>query len=157
MSTHAKRSPSGAPGWLECAGWASDSKGSKFADEGTDAHDLAARCLLDDSSAFAHMGETLPLGTVVNQEMCIAIDDYLEYVRDVVRSTGGTLMVEQRLSIEGITGEAGAHGTADVVILAGDELIVIDLKYGRGVAVEADHNPQLQIYAAAAAEEFALV
>jgi hypothetical protein len=43
-----------------------------------------------------------------------------------------------------------------VVILAGDELIVIDLKGGRGVAVEADNNPQLQIYALAAMEQFGL-
>jgi hypothetical protein len=138
------------------AGMPDDS--SKFADEGTDAHDLAARCLLDDSSAFAHMGETLPLGTVVNQEMCIAVDDYTTYVRDVVKATGGELLVEQRLPIGHLTGEADAHGTSDVVVITPTGLlIVIDLKYGRGVAVEADNNPQLQIYALAALEHFGLV
>jgi hypothetical protein len=43
------------------------------------------------------------------------------------------------------------------VILAGDELIVIDLKYGRGVHVDAEDNPQLQIYALAALREFDVV
>lgn len=57
---------------------------------------------------------------------------YVNFVRDVVESTGGMLMVEQRLSIEHITGEAGAKGTADAVILAGDTLIVIDAKFGSG-------------------------
>ena len=66
------------------------------------------------------------------------------------------LFVEQRLPISGITGEADAHGTSDTVIVAGDELIVVDLKYGRGVAVEADNNPQLQIYALAALRQFSL-
>jgi hypothetical protein len=88
--------------------------------------------------------------------MCIAIDDYLEYVRDVVRSTGSQMLVEQRLNIEGITGEPGAKGTTDTALLAPRELGIVDLKFGRGVAVEADHNPQLQIYALAALDEFGL-
>jgi hypothetical protein len=132
---------------------------STFAAEGTAMHTVAERCLLDGSTAFAHMGLGVPVGdqvVTVNQEMCIAIDDYLAYVRDVVQATGGEMLVEQRLSIEHLTGEPGAEGTADVVILAGDELIVIDLKGGRGVAVEADNNPQLQIYALAAMEQFGL-
>lgn len=66
------------------------------------------------------------------------------------------LFVEQRLPIAHLTGEDDAHGTADAVIVAGDELIVVDLKYGRGVAVLADDNPQLQIYALAALAEFSL-
>jgi len=49
-------------------------------------------------------------------------------------------MVEQRLSIEAITKEPGAKGTSDAVILAGEELVIVDLKYGRGVKVDADEN-----------------
>jgi hypothetical protein len=45
-------------------------------------------------------------------------------------------MVEQRLPLVSITGEQ-AHGTADAVILADDEIIVIDLKFGMGVQIYA--------------------
>lgn len=79
---------------------------------------------------------------------------YVRYVQDLVRSTGGDLLVEQRLPIGHITGEEGAHGTSDAVILAGGELIIVDAKFGRGVPVSAEDNPQLQIYALAALREF---
>jgi hypothetical protein len=59
-------------------------------------------------------------------------------------------MVEQALDLAAITGEAGAQGTADAVIVAGSRLHVIDLKYGRGVRVDAERNPQLILYALAA-------
>ena len=159
MIAHAIRSPSGASGWLECAGWASDSKGSKYADEGTAAHELAATCLSCSTETRDHLGVAVDVGAntfVVDDEMALAVGDYVGYVRDVVKGTGGELLVEQKLSIEAITGEAGAKGTSDAVILAPGELIIADLKYGRGVPVEADNNPQLQIYALAAMDEFSL-
>jgi hypothetical protein len=157
QSKHAERSPSGAAGWMECAGWQSDSTGSKFADEGTDAHEVAANCLTNATEAATYKGVQMGKGHIVNDEMVLAVQDYVDYVRGVVAATNGTLLVEQRLPITDITGEPGAHGTSDVVILAADELIVIDLKYGRGVPVDAADNPQLQIYALAALTEFGLV
>lgn len=159
MSAHAQRSPSGSPGWLECAGWTSDEKGSKYANEGSAAHELAATCLTDGSDTRAHLGEQITIDKdtfTVDDEMALAVGDYVSYIRDVVKGTGGELLVEQKLSIEAITGEPGAKGTSDAVILAPGELIIADLKYGRGVPVEADDNPQLQIYALAAIDEFSL-
>ena len=161
MSAHAKRSPSGAAGWLECAGWQSDSKGSKFADEGTVAHEVAARCLTGDVQASSFLGWDIAIDggqpVKVTDEMVLGVQDYVDYVRDLVKATSGTLMVEQRLPIQSITGEDDAHGTSDVVILTADELIIVDLKFGRGVPVAADDNPQLQIYGLAALREFSLV
>ncbi|MDR2559867.1 MAG: DUF2800 domain-containing protein, partial [Oscillospiraceae bacterium] len=45
-------------------------------------------------------------------------------------------------------------GTCDCVIVADDELIVIDFKYGRGVQVEADDNSQMRLYALGALTMF---
>lgn len=45
----------------------------------------------------------------------------------------------------------GGFGTADAVILSDGEIHVIDLKYGKGVAVPAEGNPQLRLYALGAA------
>ena len=49
-----------------------------------------------------------------------------------------------------------AFGTADAVIIADDLMEVIDFKYGKGVKVDADHNPQMMIYALGALDEFLL-
>lgn len=61
---------------------------------------------------------------------------------------------EKTLDISFITGEAGATGTADVVIVMPDELVILDLKYGMTL-IEAEENEQLLIYGAAAVKHFA--
>lgn len=48
-------------------------------------------------------------------------------------------------------------GTADCIMIGGDKLLVADFKYGKGVRVEAENNPQMQIYALGAWKKFNLV
>ena len=74
---------------------------------------------------------------VVDADMARHVQTYVDYVRDLVKNTGGTLLVEQRLPIGDITGEDDAHGTSDAVILTDTEVIVVDLKFGRGERVDA--------------------
>lgn len=138
MTTHARYSPSGYAGWSACADWESDPTGSAYADEGTLAHEVAA-AVLTGGPIPAHDSEMRP---------------YVKVYTDFVRNLGGDLLVEQSLPIEFMTGEAGAVGTADAVIARGEELIVVDLKYGRGVRVDAEGNGQLRMYGAAALEQF---
>ncbi len=158
MSTHAILSPSSASRWLHCPGSVAldaqyEDNGSDFADEGTAAHELAAMALTNGNDAAAYLGRVIQVngkGWEVTAEMAGHVQKYVDYVR----ALGGELMVEQRLSIEHLTGEPGGKGTADAVIMLGDEIIIVDLKYGRGVQVEADKNEQLAIYALAALHEF---
>ena len=157
MSQHAIASPSGASGWLACAGWRASGESSEFAREGTAAHEVAAMALLDERDAAAYIGRLIEVEgqfIPVTSEMAQSVQAYVDYVRDLVRAAGGTLLIEQRLSIEPLTGEPGAAGTSDAVILAGDELLIVDLKFGRGVRVDAQDNEQLQIYALGALHQF---
>lgn len=50
--------------------------------------------------------------------------------------------------------EETAWGTADVIIARGTELIVVDFKYGRGVEVSAERNPQMSLYALGALQAY---
>ena len=167
MSTHATLSPSSAARWMACPGsvaltqYLPDDAGSSYAAEGTVAHEVAARCLASSSvQAKDHIGWQMTVdgrSWTVDADMAHFVQAYVDYVRGVAQAAGGQLLVEQRLPISEWTGEPDAHGTSDVVILAPGELIVVDLKFGRGVAVEAERNPQLQIYALGALREFEMV
>jgi hypothetical protein len=66
-------------------------------------------------------------------------------------------LVERQVSIGHLTGEEGATGTADAIILKGNEIVVIDLKYGMGVKVDAVNNPQLMMYALGALHDYDMV
>lgn len=159
-------------------------EGSGYADEGTCAHFLAAFCLTnkrdpikyvntpitilkdretgETTEAFAaNAGESETREEVYrltpDLEFVQYVQDYVDYVRSVAQATNGLIHVEQRMSLEHLTGESGAEGTSDTVIVTDDELIIVDLKFGRGVTVSATHNPQLLMYASAANARFGLV
>ena len=120
-----------------------------YADEGTAAHELAAMALNNNNDTDAYLGRFIRVGDTdweVTQEMADYVQEYVDYVRDL----GGFRQIEQSLSIEKITGEEGACGTSDAVVVEGDELIIVDLKYGQGLKVSALENEQLQTYASAA-------
>lgn len=160
MSGHAKLSPSGAHRWMACPGSVVleaeyPDTGSVYADEGTAAHTLASWCLEDELDAYQYVGTEITAGErkfTVDTDMAGYVQDYANLVREYARD--GTLMVEQRVPISHLTNEEGAAGTADAVVLLRNEMVVVDLKYGMGVKVMADDNPQLLMYALGAYEDF---
>jgi hypothetical protein len=138
---------------------------SAYAREGTAAHELAAMVLEDPAShASDYVGKKIAFNDhgedvlwLITKDMAEYVDDYVKFVRE--RAEGKILHVECRLSIGHITSEDGATGTSDVVIIDREQeaIEVIDLKYGMGVRVDAEHNAQMQMYALGALYEYELI
>ena len=155
---HAVYSPSGYERWGRCPGSINltkdlPRKSTAYSLEGTLAHEVAQRCLTDGLLADSQVGLEYIIeerAFVVSTEMAEHVQTYL----DLIATFHGSKLVEQKLPISHITGEEDAHGTADCVILADDELMIIDLKYGMGVRVDAERNSQLMIYALAGMEAY---
>jgi hypothetical protein len=125
--------------------------------EGTNAHHFAAGWLVSKRSALELEG---------NDEMYEAVKAYVEFVfeckqRYLFEGAQVELLVEQQLPLEDVTGERGAVGTADCVLLVrwptkGTWVHIIDFKYGRGVEVD-DATLQLPVYGLAALSKYGLL
>jgi hypothetical protein len=79
------------------------------------------------------------------------VDNYVLYVRSQI-GEGDTPLFEQRVDFSDWVNDG--FGTADVVILSKHSIRVIDLKFGRGIPVDAKDNPQLRLYALGAYSKF---
>jgi hypothetical protein len=133
---------------------------SAYAAEGTVAHALAALRLTDYRSNPVLFGVEQLSQTYIEDGFSITVDeDMIAHVEDYAHlvlkyAEGGQLLVEQRVDFSPVIGVPDSFGTSDAVIIKGDELIVIDLKYGRGVQVDAADNEQLQLYALGALNDY---
>jgi len=152
---HAKLSASGSHRWLNCPGSvaAEDAVGprssSPFAEEGSCAHELADLVLSNGGNAFDWVGRQLieRNAHTVERDMAAYVQEYVDYVV----SLGGHQEYEQRVDFSDWV--PGGFGTSDGIVTNGDTLYVVDLKYGKGVRVDADHNPQGMLYALGALSE----
>lgn len=157
---HALLSASSAYRWLACPPSALlsakyEDTSSSYAQEGTAAHALAEYKVLKALGRKA--GDPTENLDYFNEEMDEATDAYAAYVFEQVAeakkaTTDPIVLVEQRVDFS--TYVPDGFGTADALIIADSKLFITDLKYGRGVLVEADHNPQLMCYALGAYEMF---
>ena len=79
------------------------------------------------------------------------VDNYVLYVRSQI-GDGDTPLFEQRVDFSDWVPDG--FGTADVIILSKHKVRVIDLKFGKGVRVDAAGNTQLRLYALGAYSKF---
>lgn len=157
---HAVLSASSSHRWLECPPSAKlnaeiADKASEYAQQGSSAHELA------EYKIKRFLGENVKDPTesltYLDQEMADCTDSYAEYVSEQVakakeRCKDPIVLVEQRLDFSKWVPQG--FGTGDTVIVADDVLTIIDLKYGVGILIEAEKNPQMMCYALGALQLF---
>jgi hypothetical protein len=157
---HAVLSASGSDRWIHCPpsvrlGEGFADKGSDYALEGTCAHALAEYKL---RKALGQPTDDPPESLdFYDEEMDEATDGYTSYVLEQVQAAkeacaDPAVMVEQRVDFSRWVKQG--FGTADALVIADGTLHVIDLKYGTGIEVSAEDNPQLKCYALGALELF---
>jgi hypothetical protein len=179
---HAKLAPSSAYRWIACPGSVRMSEGiedvtSTYAAEGTAAHELAAFCLQNGHDAIEFLGWVVdtvaadkrlfdavlgPLTVAdgitrfeVDEEMVEAVQLYIDTVQSLIPKSGEyELDIETRLDMTHI--HPDIFGTGDLVLydLGAAWLHVLDFKYGKGVIVSPEENPQGLTYAAGAVRRY---
>ena len=167
MAKHAVLSASGAHRWLECTPSARleenfEDKPSESAKEGTLAHAIAeakVRNMLIDplpKRSFNKLLKDFTNDSMYQKEMDALTNEYAEYIRGIVLSYPQKpyVAVEVKLNLSAYIPEG--FGTADCIIISGNELHIVDLKYGKNVPVSAEDNPQLKLYALGAVGEYEL-
>lgn len=172
MAAHALLGASSAHRWLECPPSArleleagAPDAGSPYAAEGTAAHDYAE---LELSYRLGKITKRQHSGRIKKHkatewwgpEMEEAVGSYVGFVLGVaenVRREGGEPYVDLEQRVDYSEYVPGGFGTADAVVISDDALHVIDLKYGKGVPVDAVGNPQLRLYALGAALKYRML
>lgn len=157
---HAILSASSSDRWLHCPPSARlcetyEDKGSDYAAEGTDAHELCEYKLkralgMDASDPTENL-------TWYNEEMEDCANGYTAYILEMVEAAKEScadpkVLIEQRVDFSRWV-EQG-FGTADCIIIADGTLRICDYKHGLGVLVDATDNPQMKCYALGALELF---
>lgn len=155
-SKHALLSASSSDRWLHCPPSARlearvPEETSPYAEEGTKAHSMAESKLNEWKAGIGKVR------TTPNGEMDEATEFYTNYVIEIYheelkKDEAAMLFVEVQVDLSKWVPEG--FGTSDAVIVSDKTLHVIDLKYGEGVPVSADHNPQLMLYAAGTMEAY---
>ncbi len=156
---HALLSASGAHRWLLCTPSAKleeqfPDTTSEAAKEGTLAHELAelkVRNYFGPSDISKRklnaQIKKMKENELWQDEMLGHTDTYIDYIRDVSIKLPSRpyVEVEKRLDLSAYVPEG--FGTADCIMLQGEDLFVLDFKYGKGVPVSAEENPQMMLYA----------
>lgn len=155
---HALLSASGAHRWLNCTPSArlerefEDNSGEAAA-EGTAAHALSEHKL----RRVLNLRSKKPVSKYDSDEMDIHTDGYVEFVQEIIEQEKNVcsdpkVLIEQRLNFSKYVPDG--FGTGDCLVIADGILHIIDFKYGQGLLVVAEDNPQMKLYALGALELF---
>lgn len=157
-SKHALLSASSSHRWLGCTPSARleqefEDRESEAAAEGTAAHALCEHKL----RRALKMRSKRPVSQYDSDEMEGYTDDYVSFVLEQLEQAKQNcvdpqILIEQRLDFSCYVPDG--FGTGDCVIVSDKILHIIDFKYGLGVLVDAENNPQMMLYALGALRLF---
>lgn len=182
LPAHASLGASSAYRWMRCAGSpafiasldpADRREGSTYAEEGSAAHALAEHCLADQKRAEEFLGWQLRRDAegmwrllqdepqvwdwTVTPEMAEGVQLYLDTIEEERSARPGALcFVEQR--VFPLADREEMFGTADFILwdFVDGVLVVTDLKFGKGVVVDPEHNAQAMYYGLGALRKLGL-
>ena len=167
VGNHALLGASSAHRWLICPPIARleeqfKDRGSSFAEEGTAAHELAELALAKRFKLMATRSVNTKLKKFRSENIYYdqSMEDYVEAYCDLVEERinhyqDAVIELEQKVDFTKWVPEG--FGTSDVVVLADNTIEIIDLKYGKGVPVDAYLNPQLMLYALGAVDKYDII
>ncbi len=166
---HSLLSASNAHIWINCP--PSARLGEQFPDqqteaaaEGTLAHELAELRLRNyfqtvdlGKAKYTRAVNKLKKENIWADEMLDYTEEYLDYVKSLALGfkSQPSVAIEKQVDLGAYVPEG--FGTADCVMIGGGTLHVIDFKYGKGVPVSAEGNPQLALYALGAYEAYKIL
>ena len=151
---HSPLGASGAERWMNCPGSVAllkqlyipeETDEPDYRSEGTTAHEAAAHCLKTGEETFELIGRQFEKHKV-SQEMADAIGMYVRECLSLIAS-GDTVLIEQGIAAPDF--HPDFYGTVDFSVFKATTktLYIRDFKYGIGIAVDAEDNPQLMYYA----------
>ena len=156
VKKHAILSASSSHRWLNCNPSARlelefEDRETEAAAEGTAAHALCEHKL----RKALKMRSRKPTSQYDSDEMDEHTDGYVSFVLETFEETkkvcsDPVILIEQRLNFSRFVPDG--FGTGDCIIISDNTLHIIDFKYGQGVLVEAEENPQMMLYALGALE-----
>lgn len=171
MAAHAVLSASASHRWLACPPSAQlerqfPNETSTYAEEGTFAHALAELRLsryianLIKPKAYKKMLAEMQKDPLYSAGLAEYVEQYVSQVGERFGEAKKTckdtlVLLEQKLDFSRWVPDG--FGTGDVIIIGDDTLEVIDLKYGKGVLVSAEGNPQTRLYGLGAISSFEML
>lgn len=167
MRVHAILSASAANRWLACSKSALaesiyPNQDTEYTREGTLAHEIAeayARQRINQNGVPTNVLDSeiekeKSSDPSYSPEMLRHAENYASYIEEHLSSDSDSVLLEQRIDFSEWVPEG--FGTADCILLSNDTITVIDYKYGKGVSVSAENNPQMKLYALGALYQYGL-
>lgn len=168
IRTHAVLSASSAHRWLACPPSARleetfpDTE-SPYAAEGTLAHAICELKLKQKfikqqaAATYKKKLKKLQADELYQSEMEMYTEEYIDYISEIVYEFDSTPYVAAEVRVDFSHVVPEGFGTCDCIIIHGDQMHIVDFKYGKNVHVSVGGNPQLKLYALGALKAYGML
>lgn len=162
---HALLSASSAERWLNCTAAPRFEElfpetTSEYAEEGRLAHSFCELKLLKKFTlqltprTYTTRLNKLKKNDLYNAEMDKTSDLYIEHLTERAMGFDAAPYVAAEVRVDFSNYVPEGFGTCDCIMIGGDTIIITDYKHGKGVAVAAEENPQMKLYALGALNKY---